>query len=112
MHFRLLSVCLILIVSSCATQKSTLVDSGVLYFDASNGCLTMDIDRLEDVRESFGQYAKFAYMNGVKDLDDNILIDENIFTLSESATTIYAKINDIERERIKQKTAKAHNERE
>ncbi len=101
-------VCLLLL-SSCS-YKSAPVYSGVLYLDSDTQIgtyrLVVDKDRLEDIQKSFSEYAMFAYLNGIEDLSKNILIDENVITLDEIATSVYGKINDIERERIKQESLK------
>lgn len=110
MRIALCIVCAVLL-SSCATHKSTPEYTGVLYLDrdisAIDGSrLVLSIDRLEDVQESFDIYAKFAYLNGVETIQKHVLIDEHIITLDETATLVYAKIQDIERERINQNNLK------
>lgn len=109
MLIRSILLFVLFIVSSCSyTDKSTPIYTGVLYFDTDTmqelgGRMVFDIDRHSDILKSFSEYRKFAYLNGVSDIHKHILIDENVITLDESATLIYAKIVDIERELHRQK---------
>ena len=90
----------------CLVITSYSIHYTKLYDQIGTYRLVVDKDRLEDIQKSFSEYAMFAYLNGIEDLSKNILIDENVITLDEIATSVYGKINDIERERIKQESLK------